>query len=267
MLAAVLRGFDAANMRPAAWLITACAELLEANRSPAAKAELAEALARHRTGEDLVSSAVSAAFHGRGFEQPDAAYARWWLASRRCEADRHVSAGAVEDARLQALAAADPSDGKPAAMMMEAAARAAGELVIASHKAVSSVRSPQDRSVRVYRAIYRGLFLGGLMVLGLFNLSDLGHAAANLVGASKEKPFRQVIAFLLTAGAVACVSGAAKAIARTHGRQAPEWTGVLEVLALAPPASSPRRSCKGRARRRARLAPPRAMVGRRRHAT
>jgi hypothetical protein len=231
LLAAVLRGLDAVELEPPEWLLTNALNVLEERRSAEAIAELAEALARHCNGRPLVSRAVAAAFKADGSGDRDAPYARWWLASRREDIDDHVTSRAVEDARLQSLSAADPVDAKAAAMVMEAAARAVGELLIVTPAALSADRSREDRRVRVSRALYRGLLFGGMLVLGLVELRELARVVAEMVSAGSEQPFRQVLAGLFTAGLGLCLSGTAKAVARSYGKHPPEWARQVEVLA------------------------------------
>jgi hypothetical protein len=231
LLAAVLRGLDAADLRAPDWLIQAASGVLEASASVEGTAELAEALSRHPGGGPLVATTVSAAFNGRGLEGPDAAYARWWLASRRQEADQYLSAQAVDDARLQALVAADSTVGKPAAMVMEAAARAAGQLVIASPATLSAARSRDERRVRVSRAVYRALLFIGLCVFGLFALRDIASSVSDVVGADDQSG-RKVIAFLLVASVFATLSGTANAVAETYGKKPPRWVQQLEGIGI-----------------------------------
>jgi hypothetical protein len=147
LLAAVLRGLAAAEMSAPDWLLTDAAAVLNERRSSEATAELAEALARHRSGQPLVASAVSAAFRADAWTDADAPYARWWLASRRKEVDRQLSVRTIDDARLQALAAADPVNTKAAAMVLEAAARASGELIITSAANLSAERSREPDGI------------------------------------------------------------------------------------------------------------------------
>ncbi len=86
---------------------------------------------------------MSCAFRADEWTDADAPYARRWLASRRKEVDHQLSARAIDDARLQALAAADPLNGKTAAMVLEAAARASGELI--NHLGRHPQRRPQPQ--------------------------------------------------------------------------------------------------------------------------
>jgi hypothetical protein len=103
LLAAVLRGLDAAHTRAPEWLLTDVADVLNERRSSEATAELAYALARHRSDQPLVANAVAAAFRADEWTDADAPYARRWLASRRKEVNHQLSARAIDDARLQAL--------------------------------------------------------------------------------------------------------------------------------------------------------------------
>jgi len=230
LLAAVLRGLDAADLNAPEWLLADAAAVLEERRSAEATAELADALARHPSGQTLVSSAVSAAFRGDDWTDVDAPYARWWLASRRKEVDHHLSTRAVDDARLQALVAADPLDGKAAAMVLEAASQAAGQLVIASTDTLSAERSREERRTRAALAGYRGAFLSALFVVGLFVLNDLAHALASVVSASNEQPFRQALAGALAAALAFTFAESIAGAARAYGREQPRWAKGVEVV-------------------------------------
>jgi hypothetical protein len=230
LLAAVLRGLDAAGMDAPEWLLEAAATVLDERRSAEATAELADALARHPSGQALVSNAVTAAFRGDDWMDADAPYARWWLASRRKEVDHHLSTRAVDDARLQALVAADPLDGKAAAMVLEAAARAAGRLVIASTETLSAERSREERRTRAMLAGYRGAFLMVVFVVGLVDLHGLAHAAASAVSATNEHPFRQALAGTLAATLAFVVAETIATVAHAYGRERPRWAQGVEVV-------------------------------------
>jgi hypothetical protein len=230
LLAAVLRGLDAAGMTPPEWLLTCAAPLLDQRPSAEATAELAEALARHRNGRPLLANAVAAAFKADDWGDQDAPYARWWLASRREDIDGHLTSRAVADAQLQALAAADPADGKAAAMVMEAAARAAGALIIVTVTALSAERSRQEQRLRVSRAAYRGLLFAGLLTLGLVALHAVAHTVGTTIGLTDEHAMRQILSGLFGTGLGLCVSGTANACARAYGSEPPEWARQVEVL-------------------------------------
>lgn len=230
LLAAVLRGLDAADILAPEWLLTDAASVLEERRSAEATAELADALARHLNGQALVTSAISSAFRGDGWIDTDAPYARWWLAGRRADVRRHLNADTIDDARLQALAAAAPLEGKAAAMVLEAAANAAGELVIASTDTLSEERSRGERRTLAALASYRGALLIGLCVLGLTHLHDLAHALANVVGASNEKPFRQGLAGAFAAGIALTLAETVASVARAYDRQQPRWAKGIEIV-------------------------------------
>lgn len=230
LLAAVLRGLDAADLKAPERLLEAASAVLEERRSAEATAELADALARHPSGQALVSNAVSAAFRGDDWTDADAPYARWWLASRCQEVDRQLSTRVVDDARLQALVAADPLDGKAAAMVLEAGARAAGQLIIASTQVLSAERSRHERRTGAALAGYRGASLSAVLVAGLFFLHDLAHVVASAAGASNEHPFRQALAAALAAGLVLVVVESVTAAARALGREPPRWAKGVEIV-------------------------------------
>lgn len=233
LLAAVLRGLDAAEMRAPDWLLTEAAAVLEERRSSEATAELADALARHRSGQPLVANAVAAAFRADGWTGADAPYARWWLASRRKEVDHHLSARTIDDARLQALAAADPINGRAAAMVLEAAARASGELIITSAANLSAERTRADRRLRATLAAYRGAFLSLMWLAGIVFVHRVAHAVASVVGASTEHPYRQTAVGVLIALLVFTVAESFGAVAEAYGRKQPRWATAAEFAGAA----------------------------------
>ncbi len=230
LLAAVLRGLDAGGMTAPEWLLSAAANVLTERRSAETTAELADALARHRSGQPLVANAVSAVFNTDDWNAADAPYARWWLASRRKEVDRHLSVQVIDDARLQALAAADPLDGKAAAMVLEAAARASGDLIIASAATLSASRSRQERLVGVKLAAYRGAFLCVLCTLGLVFHRRIAHGVATLVSAHGAHAYRQAAVAAFLALLVFTLSESAAAIAKAYGRERPAWVTAITVV-------------------------------------
>lgn len=229
LLAAVLRGLDAAQMPAPEWLVTAAANVLGENRSAEATAELADALARHRSGQPLVANAVTAAFRTDAWTDADAPYARWWLASRRKEVDHQLSTRVIDDARLQALAIADPLDGKAAAMVLEAAARASGDLIITSAATLSAQRSRDDRRVRAKLAAYRGAFLSLTWAIGLFFAEGLAHTIATVVAKQQEQACRQAVVGVLVALLFYTIAETIGAIADAYGRQQPKWAKAIEI--------------------------------------
>jgi len=233
LLAAVLRGLDAAQLPAPEWLLTAAAKVLSEHRSAEATAELADALARHRFGSPLVANAVTAAFRTDAWTDADAPYARWWLASRRKEVDHELSTRVIDDARLQALATANPLDGKAAAMVLEAAARASGDLIIASAAALSFQRSREERRTRAKLAGYRGAFLSLLWVVGLFRVSALAHAAARGLHANHEHAYRQTVAGILVALLFYTIAETIGAVASAYGHRQPKWAKAIEIAGTA----------------------------------
>jgi hypothetical protein len=229
LLAAVLRGLAATAANPPDWLLAAASDALDRRGSAEAVAELAEALGRHRSAKQLAPRAISAVFTGAESSDQDAAYARWWLAGRRGDVDQHMNVRAVEDSRLQALTAADPSDAKAAAMVMEAAARAAGQLVITTPESLNVERGRQQRQVLISRAAYRGAFFAVILIAVLLNLHHIAHALAP--SATDEHTYRQCVAGVACAGLGFCISGSTNAIARALGKDPPEWSRYLEVSA------------------------------------
>jgi hypothetical protein len=142
--------------------------------------------------------------------------------------DHQLSARAIDDARLQALAVADPLNGKAAAMVLEAAARASGELIITSAATLSADRSRKDRRMLAELAGYRGAFLSMIWVAGLIFVHRLAYAAASVVSATSAHPYRQTIVGVLIALLVFTVAESCGAIAKAYGRDQPQWATGIE---------------------------------------
>jgi hypothetical protein len=188
----------------------------------------------YRAGTQFeIANAVAAAFRANKWTDADAPYARWWLASRRKEVDHQLGARAIDDARLQALAAADPLNGKAAAMVLEAAARASGDLIITSAATLGADRSRQDRRMQAKLAGYRGAFLSMIWVAGLVFAHRLAHSAASVVSASSAHPYRQTLVGILIALLAFTVAESCGAVAKAYGRDQPRWATAIEFAGAA----------------------------------
>jgi hypothetical protein len=230
LLAAVLRGLNASGQDAPDWLLQAAAQVLGERRSAESVAELADALAQHRTRESLVANAVAGAFRSDEWPDEDAPYARWWLASRCGEVERQLSSRAIDDARLQALATADPHDFRAAAMVLEAAARAVDQLVIATGDTLSAARSRRERHAEAVRALYGGLLLSSWCLFGILQRNDVAHWLDRKLSVANAHYVRQVLVALLAASLAFIVAETAKRVALALGHKPPAWVQYIEVV-------------------------------------
>jgi hypothetical protein len=227
LLAAVLRGVAATELQVPAWVRDACDSCLDEYAPVGAVAELTDALYRNAAQPGLAAKGVSAVFAGADASDHDAAYARWWLSGRQPGISIHLGPSAVGDGRLQALAAAEPFEGRVAAMLMEVAFREAGQLIIGTEKEVADARSKADAYIRITRALYRGLFFAALIV-GV--LIDLHHIAVVLAPKRSIGAYERAIVGICLALLSYCITGTAGAIYKATGREVPEWTRRFEAL-------------------------------------
>jgi hypothetical protein len=227
LLAAVLRGMAAADMEAPGWLMDAADKSLDEYAPVEAAAELTEALCRHSAPGPLVAKAVSAAFSGADASDHDGAYARWWLYGRTPAISKHVPPAAIQDARLQAIAAAQPFEAKAAAMLTEVALREAGQLIIGTPGEIAGARSSADTYMLVTRALYRALFFAALILAVLLDLHNIARAVApkGSVG-----PYEHLIVAASFALLSYCITGTAEACYRATGHDAPRWTRRFETV-------------------------------------
>jgi zinc transporter ZupT len=137
----------------------------------------------------------------------------------------------IDDARLQALAAADPLDGKAAAMVLEAAARASGDLIIASATSLSASRSKEDKWVRAKLAGYRGALLCGLWALGLVLHRRIAHGLATLFSsASDAQTYRRLAVGVFVALLAFTISESVGAVFEAYGRKRPAWVTAVVIV-------------------------------------
>lgn len=228
LLATVLRGVAATELAAPTWLLDASGSCLDEYAPVGAIAQLVDALYRNNAKAALTAKAVAAAFAGADASDHDAAYARWWLSRRQPGISSHLGPPAVADARLQALAAAEPFNGEVAAMLMEVAFTEAGHLIIGTETEVAGKRSKTDAYTYITRALYRGSFFAALVGLGvLMNLHDI---AVSIAPKGKVDLFEHLIVAVCFALLSFCITTTAEAIYKALDKEAPSWTTRFDSL-------------------------------------
>lgn len=228
LLATVLRGVAATELAVPTWLLDASESCLDEYAPVGAIAQLVDALYRNKANAELTSKAVTAAFAGADASDHDAAYARWWLSSRQPGISSHLGPSAVGDARLQAIATAEPFDAEVAAMLMEVAFDEAGQLIIGTATEVAGTRSKTDAYTYITRALYRGSFFASLVALGvLMNLHDIAVAIAPK---GKVDLFEHLIVAVCFALLSFCITTTAEGVYKALGKEAPSWTTRFDSL-------------------------------------
>jgi hypothetical protein len=140
-IAAVIRGLVVVNLPIPSKILDAIEAYLEASSDPVSIADLAEALARHRSTRQLAKRAAAAVFVPT--KQASGAIAQWWLAERwELSLKEPIAAKAsdVEDARLVALSSANPEEAPLAAMLAEVIGRGMATLVVIDSNTLVRVR-------------------------------------------------------------------------------------------------------------------------------
>jgi hypothetical protein len=228
LLATVLRGVAATELAVPTWLLDASESCLDEYSPVGAIVQLADALYRNKTTTALTTKAVTAAFAGADASDHDAAYARWWLSRRQPGISGHLGPSAVADARLQALAAAEPFDGEVAAMLMEVAFGEASQLIIGSETEIAGKRSKADAYTHITRALYRGSFFAALVVLGV--LTNLHDIAVAIAPRNKTDLFEHLIVAVCFALLSFCITTTAEAVYKALDKEAPSWTTRFDNL-------------------------------------
>lgn len=227
LLAAVLRGLAASETVAPPWLLQAAEAALDEYAAVEGFAELADALIRVGVSASLVAKAVNAVFGGADATDHDAAYARWWLAGRQPDLRTYLSPSVLADARLQAIASADPFEPKAAAMLMEVAFCQAGALIIGTEQEVADARASVEKQLRINKAVYRGLFFAAL-VIGV--LLDVHAIARDIAPKGGIRTYRHLIVAVCFALLSYCVTATAESWYEASGKQTPRWTGRFEAL-------------------------------------
>jgi hypothetical protein len=228
LLACVLRGLGAADLAPPPAMLDAASAYLANAPNPVVTAQLAEALARHRTASDLARHALLVTFTSPAPTHAGAV-ARWWLAERwqtlRGE-PVPVAQDDVEDARTQALCSPPTSDPPIPAMLAEVAARSIGRLVIVPAAALGRAQETAGVRTIIENLVWRVLLVVGIAAAVLANLP----VVLGWLLPGPEVPPKE--ALQAAAGLITVTVGATTAVLlrltyRRLGRQEPPY---LELL-------------------------------------
>jgi hypothetical protein len=228
LLACVLRGLGAAGLPPPPPMLDAASAYLAAVPDPVVAAQLAEALARHRTTGDLARQALLVTFTSPA-PTPASAVARWWLAERwqtlRGE-PAPVSNSDIEDAQTQALCSPPTADAPIPAMLAEVAAHSISRLVIVPAATLGRIRETAGVRTIIENVVWRVLFVVGIAVAVLAKLPVvLGWLLPGSGAPPKEA--LQAAAGLVTVTVGATVAVLLRLTYRKLGRQEPPY---LELL-------------------------------------
>jgi hypothetical protein len=228
LLACVLRGLGAADLAPSPAMLDAASAYLATAPDPIVAAQLAEALARHRTARDLARQALLVTFTSTTPTHASAV-ARWWLAERwhtlRGE-PAPVAHNDLEDARTQALCAPPTSDAPIPAMLAEVAAHSISRLVIVPAAALSRAQEMAGVHTIIENLVWRVLFIVGIAAAVLVNLPVvLGWLLPGPGVPPKEALQAAVGLITITVGATTAVL--LRLTYRKLGRQEPSY---LELL-------------------------------------
>jgi hypothetical protein len=228
LLACVLRGLAAADLAPPPAMLDAASAYLAAAPDPVVSAQLAEALARHRTASDLARHALLVTFTSPASTHASAV-ARWWLAERWLalrDEPAPVAQDDIEDARTQALCSPPTSDAPIPAMLAEVAAHSIGRLVIVSAAALGRAQEAAGVRTIIENLVWRVLFIVGIAAAILANLSVvLGWLLPGTGVPPKEALQAAAGLITVTVGATAAVL--LRLTYRKLGRQEPPY---LELL-------------------------------------
>jgi hypothetical protein len=228
LLACVLRGLGAAELAPPPAMLDAASAYLATAPDPVLTAQLAEALARHRTASDLARHALLVTFTSPAPTHAGAV-ARWWLVERwhtlRGES-APVDHNDIQDARTQALCSPPTSDAPVPAMLAEVAARSISRLVIVP--AVVLGRAQETAGVRtiIENLVWRYLFVVGIAAAALANLPVVLDWLLPGSGMPPKEALQAAVGLItVTVGATAAVL--LRLTYRKLGRQEPPY---LELL-------------------------------------
>ncbi len=228
LLACVLRGLSAADLPPPSPLLDAASAYLNTGPDPVVAAQLAEALARRRTGSDLARQALLATFARPESTHP-VAVARWWLAERwhalRGE-PAPVSDNDLEDARTQALCSPPTTDPPIPAMVAEVTARAINSLVIVPLATLARTRESAGIRTIIENLVWRILFVVAAAATLLIKLPAVLGWLLPGSGAPPREAL-QAAAGLITATVGATAAVLLRLTHKRLGRQEPPY---LELL-------------------------------------
>jgi hypothetical protein len=223
LLASVIRGLATAQTLVPNRLLDAARGYFEQGPSALGAAELAEALAQHRNGEELARYAAEIVFSERHASSRGSAVARWWLADRwRSVTSEDVAAvDVVAAARAQALMTG-ASDVRTAAMLAEVAGRSVETLIVLPEAELERLRARSRGRSLMENYAWRTLSLVAAGAVILWQLRRL------LGWVGIDKPTAKLIDGITVAVvtlATAAIVIASKAGLRRLGRPIP---GILE---------------------------------------
>jgi len=176
LLAAVVRGYGAAQQALPAGVIESAKELLARRPGPSEAAEVAEALVRHDDQQELSKDFAAAAFAASAPHDAICAAARWWLAERWLQLRSRslaVDPELVRQARLVVLSTVVHGDVRARAMAFEAAGRNVDRLVIdtVEELAAAGVGSSKLRTTELY--LWRASASVAATVFAMANIDPL----------------------------------------------------------------------------------------------
>jgi hypothetical protein len=234
LLASVLRGLGAADLPPPPLLLDAASAYLAAAPDPVVAAQLAEALARHRTAADLAQHALAVTFTSLT-PTPATAVARWWLAER-WQAHRGepapVSQDDVENARTQALCSPPTSEAPIPGMLAEVAAHSISRLVIVPADALGRAREAAGVRSIVENLVWRVLFTIAIAAALLIRLPVVLGWLLPGAGAPPKEAL-QAVAGLTTVTVGATTAVLLRLAHRKLGRQEPPYLELLTGVVAA----------------------------------
>lgn len=228
ILAGVIRGVTSGGLPVPRWLIEASRSYLESGPTAGPAAELAEALSRHRSGQELAHQLAHTVF-GRGHDRDeDVAIARWWLAERVSGLFDDVAGhDAVANARVQALVSPAPTNPRLAAMLTEVSGRAVGTLVLLPADELQRLRDERSISVFKKMVVWRAATITVPILVALVFLRPLLHWEGDHHPAARTI---QLLAGGLTAATLVAVWLSGLAILQRVGRRPDALMAVFTVV-------------------------------------
>jgi hypothetical protein len=228
ILASVIRGVTSGGLPIPRWLLDAARSYLESGPVAAPAAELAEALARHRSGQDLAHQFTHTVFARAHEDDPGAAIARWWLSERLAGMFGDVlGRDAIAAARIQALVSAPPANPRLAAMLTEISGRAVGTLVLLPADDLQRLRNERSRRAGVENIVWRTAAIVLPLVVLLIYLKPFLHWLGYTTPAAKAL---QAIAGGVTALAMIALWLGGLAIVQCLARKTDALMAVATVI-------------------------------------
>ena len=227
VLASVIRGLGATNSRIPGWLSEGVRGYLERSPTALVMAELADALARHRSTDaaQLTRQAVEIVFSERHSGDAGVAIARWWIAGRlNGLLPDIVTDEKIGCARAQALTESAPAKPRATAMLAEVTGRDLENLVLMTETEVEQEKLKARGRAADENYFWRTAIPTALVVLAIVSLKS------ELVWLGIANPTARTLAGLatvLTAAASCLVIAGTWAILKRRGRD----LGLFAVLA------------------------------------